>query len=137
MMLSRRNELEVTGPSFCIMHNGVPCNKWCITAVERTPKGFATTLYFFKRKDHAETYIKYLQQCAGVADIKKKIKNPRTYNWERDEYIEFLNSIDLSKLENAVKNLKFEQEYKFYDARKRKTTMVDEEGLAPTEDWPL
>lgn len=109
--------MELSGPSFCQIKDGQPCNKWMITSWERTPKGTSYQIYYFVLKDDAETYLSYLQQCIGVDDIKKKIKNPRTFKWEKAEYQEFLDSLDLSVLEDAIKGLKFEQEHKFYPAK--------------------
>lgn len=109
--------MELSGPSFCQIKDGYPCNKWIITTHERTPKGTVYDTYFFSTKADAEKYFLYLQQCIGVEDLKKKIRNPRTFKWERKEYQDFYDSLDLSILENAVKDLKFETEHKFCPAR--------------------
>lgn len=109
--------MELSGPSFCQIRNGYPCNKWLITTHERTPKGTSYETYLFTSKADAETYFLYLQQCIGVEDLVKKIHNPRTFKWEKKEYEEFYQSLDLTVLENAVKNIKFEQEHNFYPAR--------------------
>ena len=109
--------MDLSGPSYCQIKDGLPCNKWMITTFERTPKGTAYDIYLFKKKDDAETYFLYLQQCIGVADLVKKINNPRTFKWEVAEYKEFLDSLDLKTLEKAAKRIKFETEHKFYPAR--------------------
>lgn len=109
--------MELSGPSFCQIKDGYPCNKWMITAHERTPKGTTYDIYLFTSRDDAETYLQYLQQCIGVADIQKKIHNTRTYKWEVEEYKTFLASLDLTVLEEAAKKLKFETDHKFYPAR--------------------
>lgn len=109
--------MELSGPSYCQIKDGLPCNKWMLTAYERTPKGTAYDIYLFAKKDDAEIYLKYLQQCIGVADLKKKITNPRTFKWEREEYQTFLDSLDLTVLENAAKKIKYETDHKFYPAR--------------------
>lgn len=111
--------MELSGPSFCQIKDGEPCNKWMITSWERTPKGTSYEVYYFTRKDDAETYLLYLNQCIGVDDLKKKINNPRTFKWEVVDYENFLNSLDLTILENAAKALKFEHEHKFYPARQK------------------
>lgn len=109
--------MELSGPSYCQIKDGMPCNKWMITESERTPKGISYDVYYFVKKDDAETYLLYLQQCIGVDDVKKKINNPRTFKWEVAEYEEFLESLDLTVLEKAVENITFEKEHKFYPAR--------------------
>lgn len=109
--------MELSGPSFCQIKDGMPCNKWMITTWERTPKGTTYEVYYFTKKDDADTYFLYIQQCIGIDDLKKKINNPRTFKWEREEYEEFYNSLDLKTLEDAAKKIKFEQEHKFYPAR--------------------
>ena len=109
--------MELSGPSYCQIKDGLPCNKWLITTHERTPKGTSYEVYLFKTKPDAETYFLYLQQCIGVDDLLKKINNPRTFKWEREEYQEFYDSLDLKTLEEAAKKIKFEQEHKFYPAR--------------------
>ena len=108
--------MELSGPSYCQIKDGYPCNKWLVTTHERTPKGTTYESYYFDTKDDAETYFLYLQQCIGIDDLLKKINNPRTFKWEKAEYEEFYNSLDLTTLENAVKNIKFEQEHHFYKA---------------------
>lgn len=109
--------MELSGPSFCQIKDGMPCNKWMITTLERTPKGTTYEVYYFTKKDDADTYFLYIQQCIGIDDLKKKINNPRTFKWEREEYEEFYKSLDLKTLEDAAKKIKFEQEHKFYPAR--------------------
>ena len=109
--------MELSGPSFCQIKDGLPCNKWMITAFEKTPKGTKYDIYLFKTKKDAETYFLFLQQCIGVADLKKKISNPRTFEWEKREYREFLHSLDLTVLEKAAESIFFEKDYKFYPAR--------------------
>ena len=109
--------MELSGPSYCQIKDGLPCNKWMLTAHERTPKGTTYDIYLFAKKDDAETYLKYLQQCIGVDDLLKKINNPRTFKWEKEEYQEFYNSLDLTVLENAAKKIKFETDHKFYPAK--------------------
>ena len=109
--------MELSGPSFCQIKDGMPCNKWMITTWERTPKGTTYEVYYFTKKDDADTYFLYIQQCIGTDDLKKKINNPRTFKWEREAYEEFYKSLDLKTLEDAAKKIKFEQEHKFYPAR--------------------
>lgn len=109
--------MELSGPSYCHIKDGLPCNKWMITAWDKTPKGTKYDIYYFTTEQEAETYLKYLNQVYGVEDLKKKINNPRTFKWEVKEYEEFLESLDLSFLENAVKDIHFEKDYKFYPAR--------------------
>ena len=109
--------MELSGPSFCQIKDGLPCNKWIITTHERTPKGTFYEIYMFKTKSDAESYFLYIQQCIGVADLLKKIRNPRTFKWEREELQEFYETLDLKPLEKAAKKIKFEQEHKFYPAK--------------------
>lgn len=105
--------MEISGPSFCQIRDGYPCNKWMVTTYEKTPKGTSFDLYFFTTKADAEIYIQYLQQCIGIEDIKKKIYSPRTFKWEKKEYEEFLETIDTSVLEEAIKNIKVDIEHDF------------------------
>lgn len=109
--------MELSGPSFCQIKDGEPCNKWMISSWERTPKGTSYEIFYFSTEQDAETYLQYLNQCFGVADLKKKINNPRTFKWEVEEYKVFLSSLDLTTLEEAVKTIKFEKDHKFYPAR--------------------
>lgn len=109
--------MEFSGPSFCQIHNGLPCHKWVITAHEKTPKGTKYDIYYFKDKGSAETYLEYLRQCYNLQETENKIKSRRTFLWEKQELIEFLKTIDTSFLINAVKNMKFDEEHIFYPAK--------------------
>lgn len=109
--------MELSGPSFCQIKDGEPCNKWMITSWERTPKGTSYDIFYFSTEQEADTYLKYLNQCYGVEDLQKKIHNNRTFKWEIEEYKEFLASLDLNVLIDAVKDIKFIKEHKFYPSR--------------------
>ena len=109
--------MELSGPSFCHIRNGLPCRKWMITASERTPKGISCDVYFFVEKNDAETYLEYLRQCINIKETEQKIRSNRTFKWEKEELREFLKSIDTSILIKAAKKIKFTTEHTFYPAR--------------------
>lgn len=109
--------MEISGPCHVLVKNGVIINKYEIVTRLRTPKGTAATFYLFDKEKDAETYYNYLIQVYGVQDLDKTIANKRTYQWERDELVEFKATLDLSILENAVKKLNFDKVEEFYPAK--------------------
>lgn len=109
----------MSGPCFVIIKNGVPFNKYEVVATESTPLCITTEVFYFKEKDEAELYVKYLQRKAGLKDINKILHSERTFLWEKKEYEEFKNSIDWSEYDDRIKKMKFEY-YKYVYRRNKK-----------------
>lgn len=109
--------MDISGPGHILVRNGLPYDKYEVVTRLRTPKGTLANFYFFDKYKDAETYYLYLLQVNGVNDIDKAIANKRTYLWEKEELREFKASLDLTILENAVKNLKFDTDEQFYPAK--------------------
>lgn len=113
-------DMDISGPSFCKVRNGKPCDKYLIITRARTPKGFTNVLYFFDKISDAELYLRYLQQIEGEKFIKTIISSARTPLWEKRDYQEFKESIDWEKLPAKVKKIKFTTETEFIELRTRK-----------------
>lgn len=111
--------MNVSGPCFVLIKNGVPFNKYEVVATENSPLCITTEAFYFENKDDAELYVRYLQQEAGLKDINKLLSSNRTFKWEKEEYKEFKDSIDWDELRNAVKGLKFEYHKYIYRRNKK------------------
>lgn len=98
--------MSISGPCFCPIKNGRPFNQYELVWVERTPKGYKTTKYYLRTKKAAELYCQYLQQLEGKEIIKGVLNSKRTYNWEKEEYEQFRDSIDWDTLPKKIKRLK-------------------------------
>ena len=112
--------MDISGPSFCKVRNGKPCNKYLIITRERTPKGIYNVLYFFKTVNDAELYLRFLQQKEGERFIKSVIGSTRTPLWEKKEFKEFKDSIDWEEIPAKVKKIKFTTETVFTEIRSKK-----------------
>lgn len=112
--------MDISGPSFCGIRNGKPCNKYLIVTRVQTLKGITNVLYFFDTKDDAELYLRFLQQVEGEKFVNSVIHSNRTPIWERREFVEFKESIDWEELRVKVKDIKFTTETVFVEMRKRK-----------------
>ena len=112
--------MDISGPSFCKVRNGKPCDKYLIITRARTPKGITNVLYFFDKQSDAEIYLRYLQQIDGQQFRESVINSTRTPIWEKKEYKTFKESIDWEELPAKVKNIKFIQEIEFTEIRARK-----------------
>lgn len=108
--------MEVTGPAIILLRDGYPVRLYEVVTKRKTPKGTSATHYYFKDSADAETYYNYLLQVAGIEQLDRTINNKRTFEWEREELIEFRKTLDLSILENEVKGIKFEENTIFYPA---------------------
>lgn len=108
--------MEVSGPDKVLLKNGLPFNKYEVVTRERTPKGTTATFYYFDRYADAELYYQYLLQVIGIQNLEKTINNKRTFLWEKKELQEFLDTIDRSILEEAIKDLIFIKETRFFEA---------------------
>lgn len=108
--------MEVSGPDKVLLKDGLPFNKFEVVTRVRTPKGTTATFYYFDRWADAELYYHYLLQVIGINNLEKTINNKRTFLWEKKELQEFLDTIDQSILEEAVKDLHFTTETKFFEA---------------------
>jgi len=97
--------MEVRGPCLITFRNGQPCRIYEVGTTEMTPKGYSNTMYYFDNWDDAETYVRYLYQVAGVADNHRKLRSKKIAAWEKAEIRAFLATLDLSVLEDAIKDL--------------------------------
>lgn len=99
--------MNVSGPCFVTIKNGVPFNKYEVVATHKTPLLIIAEAFYFDSKDDAELYVKYLQREAGLAEINKLLSSDRTFKWEKQEYEDFKNTIDWDEYRRQIKNLKF------------------------------
>lgn len=111
--------MNVSGPCFVSIKNGLPFGKYEVVATTKTPLSIITEAFYFEQNADAELYVKYLQQEAGLKDINKLLSSDRTFKWEKEEYRAFRDSINWDELRDAVKNLKFEYEKQIYRRNKK------------------
>lgn len=102
--------MTISGPCFVIIKNGAPFNKYEVAVTETTPLAVITNLYYFDTKDDAEMYLLFLYQEAGEKELNKLLSSDRTFKWEKEEYRQFMKSIDWNVLKNKVKELTFTKE---------------------------
>lgn len=112
--------MDISGPSFCAVRNGKPCNKYLLVTRERTPKGITNVFYFFDTVDAAELYLRFLQQLEGQRFIEGVINSSRTPLWEKREFREFQETIDWAELPAKIKKIKFTTETVFTEIKARK-----------------
>lgn len=113
-------DMEISGPSFCPIRNGKPCNKYLIITRERNPKGVLNTLYFFTNQDDAEVYLRFLQQVEGRRFVDSVLHSTRTPLWEKKEFRDFEESIDWEELPAKIKKIEFTTETVFTEIRTQK-----------------
>lgn len=109
--------MEISGPSLVLVKNGKPFNKYEVSTRVRTPKGVKTDLYWFNKQKDAELYIEYLVQVRGLQEMEETLRSKRTYLWEKQELLEFRETLDLTTLPEKVKKLKFTHESVFVETR--------------------
>lgn len=109
--------MDISGPCFVVIKNGMPFNKYEVAVRTKTPKGVQTTYYWFKRLQDAELYRLYLIQVEGLKDLDSTISSNRTYHWERKELETFRDSLDLETLPRKVQNIVFTTETVFVETR--------------------
>lgn len=97
--------MEVRGPCLLTFHNGKPCQLYEVATSQRSMKGYSNARYFFTRWEDAEIYVYYLYQVAGVDFIERVLTSKKMPQWEKKEYRAFLETLDLSILENLVQSL--------------------------------
>lgn len=97
--------MEVRGPCLLTYHNGKPCTLYEVSTSKRSMKGYSNVRYFFSRWEDAEIYTYYLYQVDGVDFIKRVLASKKMPQWEKREYRDFLETLDLSVLENLAKML--------------------------------
>lgn len=112
--------MDISGPAFCIVKDGLPFNKYEIVTTERTPKGISSTAYYFNTLEDAELYLRFLQQKEGERYIDSVLSSTRTPNWEKKEFIEFQESIDWNEIPAKVKSVKFTTRTSFVEIRTKK-----------------
>lgn len=113
-------DMDISGPSFCAIRNGKPCNKYLLITREKTPKGIHNVLYFFTTKNDAEFYLRFLQQKEGERFLNSVLNSSRTPLWEKKEYDEFKESIDWEEIPAKVRDIKFTTEIVFTEIRSKK-----------------
>jgi hypothetical protein len=111
--------MNVSGPCFVIIKNGAPFNKYEVVTTTKTPLSITTEVFYFKKKDDAELYARYLKQEAGLDNINKLLTSDRTFKWEKEEYKEFRDSINWDELRKAVKGIKFEYHKEVFRRNKK------------------
>lgn len=97
--------MEVRGPCLLTYHNGKPCQLYEVSTSKRSMKGFNNVRYFFAKWEDAEIYTYYLYQVDGVDFIKRVLASKKMPQWEKKEYRAFLETLDLSILENLAHSL--------------------------------
>lgn len=97
--------MDVRGPCFLSFHNGQPCSLYEVTTSEKSMKGFNTVRYFFTNWEDAEIYTYYLYQVNGVDSIKRLLVSKKIPKWEKDEYAQFLETLDLTTLEQLASHI--------------------------------
>ena len=112
--------MDISGPAFCIVKDGLPFNKYEIETTERTPKGICSTAYYFDTLEDAELYLRFLQQKEGERYIDSVLSSTRTPNWEKKEFIEFQESIDWNQIPAKVESVKFTTRTSFVEIRTKK-----------------
>lgn len=111
--------MDVRGPCLCTYHNGKPCRLYEVVTSKKSMKGYDCVRYFFTNWEDAEIYTYYLYQVDGVDFINRVLVSKKIPQWEKKEYKEFLETLDLSILEDMVKDLKPVVEKGFYPHLKR------------------
>lgn len=99
--------MDISGPCHVLMKEGKECDLYLITTRELCQLGIKVTNYFFQTNEDAERYMSYIYYVYGVEDLNNKIHSKKTAVWERKEYLDFLNSINSSEIENDVKDINF------------------------------
>ena len=102
--------MNISGPCLVIVKNGAPFNKYEIAVTQTTPLAVITDLYYFEDKDEAEVYLMYLYQEAGERELNKLLSSDRTFKWEKEEYKQFMQTIDWDVLKNKAREIKFTKE---------------------------
>lgn len=97
--------MEISGPCLLTFHNGQPCHLYEVVAYSKSPKGFNNTRYFFTNWEDAEIYTYYLYQEDGVDFLRRVINSRKIPAWEKQEYKEFLGTLNLTILKELVKDL--------------------------------
>lgn len=112
--------MKLSGPCHVSMHNGVPMDKWLVNKSYIRNHKIITESYYFNTEQEAETFYLYLQQEIAREDLEKTIKSKKTYQWEREELLEFKKTLDFSILENKIKDITFSKEINYCQIRRRK-----------------
>ena len=105
--------MDIRGPCLLTFHNGKPCRLYEVVTSKKNMKGFNNVRYFFNSWEDAEIYVYYLYQVDGVDFIKRVQASKKIPNWEKREYKEFLETQDLTILENLVAHIQFTSEKNF------------------------
>lgn len=124
--------MEVSGPCLLTVHNGKPCRLYEVLLRKKSIKGTTCTRYFFATWEEAEIYTYYLYQECGVDFINRLLAAKKIPNWEKKEYREFLDNLDLKLLEVLIQGIEFEKEQTFVPSRTKrvkngKTDEIDDD----------
>lgn len=112
--------MELSGPCFVIVKDGLTINKYELVARVRTPKGTFNTLYYFNNEEDADIYKMYLFQQEGAKELNRLISSERTYKHEKRDYRAFRDSVDWETLPNRVKKMDVKIVKSFVPARGKK-----------------
>lgn len=101
------NVMEVSNVCFVIMKDGKTLNKWEVyTAKPNQLNGRRSyTFYYLDTKEDAETLRLYLmhKECERIS--KGQLTRKYSYNKEREEWSQLLESLDVASLEEAYNKL--------------------------------
>lgn len=102
------------------VHNGRILNKYELVTRKRTINGIQNSRYYFKTKEDAELYLRFLLQEEGERQIDNFLKSKRHHQWEKEEYQDFKESIDWETLRKAVKKIRVMKETEFVEIKGKK-----------------
>ena len=97
--------MDVRGPGLVTFHKGEPCKLYEVVTSTKNLKGCTSVRYLFPAWGDAEIYVYYLYQVAGVDFIHRTLASKKIPKWEKQEYRDFLATVDLSVLEEMIKGL--------------------------------
>lgn len=112
--------MNVSGPCFVVVKNGVPFNKYEVNATSISPLGFKTDSFYFDKKEDAEIYYLFLLQEDGEKELNRLLASDRTFLWEKEEYRAFKKSINWQELKNKVKTLHYTKITTFVKATQKR-----------------
>jgi len=113
--------MEISGPCKVIVKDGLVFNKYLITQEIKNYalSGSSWTCYYFDTKEDAELYLLFLYQKEGVKFLEQQINSPKTYLYDKKEFMEFRDSIDFLALPAKISNINVVIEQKFTKWKKR------------------
>lgn len=97
--------MSISGPCHVLYRDGKPDDSYLVTATQTTMIEIHVTSFYFKSKDEAELYVKYLQQVEGLKDIDRLLASKKIPEYEKEEYRQFLKTLEPEVLQKAVSKL--------------------------------